>query len=318
MSFEKQSKTRIQLKRLIGEGANARVFEGLRTDEENSISQKVAVKILRSRKSVDIWRKEFESMAQVRSIYCAQIFGFEWIEGLPALIMEYVEGQNLRDLLKSKRLKPAEIESLCAQVLKGLNDLRDQGLHHGDLSPDNILIDKSGRVRLIDFGGGNLNRATPEFCCPDRVAGGRPSYSSDVYSLKKVFQFICHQSDLESSNQAKLNFENLETRRTEALKSAGFDLKKMICLVALLVLCFSFSSSEGEAWRKAVSSLEVRSLTRLHIRLEGGPSGYAPFKLQRIDPGTHQIHWKTPYASGSRTLTVLPGTHIVLGLEDLK
>lgn len=180
---------RYELVDQIGEGSHARVYKALRTDVQFGLQQTVAIKILKSQKWVDNWKREFASLSQIRSPYCVQIFGFESWKGQPALILEYIEGLPLQDLVD---ISHGEIDEILRQVQEGLKDLAGQGSFHGDLSPANILVDVKGRIRLVDFGLGNTSESevstTLEYAAPELLIGGRPNLQSDLFALARIEQ----------------------------------------------------------------------------------------------------------------------------------
>jgi serine/threonine-protein kinase len=115
---------------------------------------------------------------------------------MPYVVMEYVPGTTLRDLLnRRRRLRIDEAVELCAQLLDGLQAAHDAGLVHRDIKPENILLKNGGRgdrVKVVDFGlaeavhgdrdtGGPLV-ATAAYVAPELVNGKPATTASDVYS----------------------------------------------------------------------------------------------------------------------------------------
>lgn len=190
----KSQPTYLQLDELIGQGANGRVYSGWRVDSAQTIRQRVAIKILNSKNQVDIWRDEFASLIQINSPRCVRVFGFEWIEGKPALILELVEGVDLSLLASLHQFRESEINYLIGEIYLALEDLHQHGLCHGDLSPANILIDQQGQVRLVDFGFGNSaqgrRQVTPLFAAPEVIQGALPSFLTDLWSLGVVGEYL--------------------------------------------------------------------------------------------------------------------------------
>ena len=185
---------RLHLRKVIGEGGQGRVYEAVRLDPSTNLRQTVAVKLLHSRTSVDLWRKEFSSLAEVRSPYCVRVLSFERVRGRPALILEHVRGVSLTEWHRAQIGSPECRDEILAQVHAGLRDLRAQGSYHGDLSPNNVMIDDRGGIRLLDFGLANGHgadlRCTPEFAAPERLRGAPPEYASDLYSLGQLQTFL--------------------------------------------------------------------------------------------------------------------------------
>lgn len=179
---------------ILGEGSSGTVYKAEKQDETGQISTIVALKVLNSNQLTDIWRREFQSLKQVRSHNCVHVFGFERVMDKPALSLEYVEGLSLQELSGYGVLSGELIKEITCQILSGLEDLWELGLFHGDLSPANILVSTSGVVKLLDFGLGNRSEtktlATPHFTAPEVTVGSGNARSSDLYSLGRVIEYL--------------------------------------------------------------------------------------------------------------------------------
>lgn len=149
--------------------------------------QKVILKIFNSSVS-EIYPLELSSLLQVQSPYCISVLHFEDINRKPSLILEWVDGVNLFQFLRyNPSLDEHEVHCICWQIQQGLIDLKKNHLCHGDLSLQNILLDKKGQVRLIDFGKGNyLSKnvfGTEGFISKEVMEGAKPNFNSDLFSL---------------------------------------------------------------------------------------------------------------------------------------
>ena len=177
------------------------IFKALRRDPYTGIQQEMLLKIfLKGNKS---YQEEFESLSQVVSPYCVRLLGFESFGDKKALILEYIKGVSLFQLIENFSLRPKEIDHILISIYKGLEDLNKQGLCHGDLSLDNVLIDEKAHIKLIDFGKANYNRdiqGTPPFLAPEILKGARVHFPSDLYSLGVIDTLLrtpCSLSSLE-------------------------------------------------------------------------------------------------------------------------
>ena len=112
------------------------------------------------------------------------------------LVMEYVEGKTLRDLLADGPLAEALVRSIGRQVASALAALHEEGIVHSDVKPENVVLTKDGRVVLMDLGFARAMRPTSEseetgsfagsvaYAAPERIRGAaRPDPRSDLYSL---------------------------------------------------------------------------------------------------------------------------------------
>jgi serine/threonine protein kinase len=197
-------KMSFRLMELLGEGSQGCVYKALRCDRHSGMQQTVAIKILHSKNAVELWRQEFESLSRIRSPFCVQVLSFERYQRRPALVLEYVEGVSLGRLGQTCLLSVEDVTEVLAQIEHGLKDLHQHGIFHGDLSPQNVLLDVQGRVRLLDFGLANCHpdniRATTQFTAPERLGGAQVSVATDIYSLGRLEQFlIAGDSNVSSS-----------------------------------------------------------------------------------------------------------------------
>jgi hypothetical protein len=126
--------------------------------------------------------------------------------GTPALsyfIMEFVDGVNLRQLQKAKRLSPREALQVVPQICDALQYAHDEGVVHRDIKPENVLVDRKGRVKIADFGlakilgqdtealrltGKGQVMGTPHYMAPEQVEHPLTvDHRADIFSLGVVF-----------------------------------------------------------------------------------------------------------------------------------
>jgi eukaryotic-like serine/threonine-protein kinase len=119
-------------------------------------------------------------------------------DGRPFIVMEYVEGETLADLLRRRgRIKPEEAVALALQACAGLATAHEAGLVHRDIKPQNVLVTPGGAVKIADFGiarsldGTRLTQAgtvlgTAAYLAPEQAAGETVTAAADVYGLGAV------------------------------------------------------------------------------------------------------------------------------------
>lgn len=143
--------------------------------------------------------REARAAAAVHDEHVVTIHAVESGSDVPYLVMEYIPGRSLQEVLDAgERLPTAEVVTLGAEVAEGLAAAHASGLVHRDVKPANILIDgRTGRAKLTDFG---LARAgddpvltrpgvvagTPEYMAPEQASGQAVDYRADLYSLGAV------------------------------------------------------------------------------------------------------------------------------------
>jgi len=139
---------------LTGTGTFARVYRAV----ENETARVVAVKVLRKRFRDDgvmteQFLREGQIGAGVRHPNIVPIYEVSSNPNAPYLVMEFVEGRNLREMVKvRKKLTPAESMRITIDVLTGLAYAAEKGMSHRDLKLSNVLITSKGRAKLVDFG----------------------------------------------------------------------------------------------------------------------------------------------------------------------
>src|ERR1700739_4223823 len=162
---------RYRLLSALGTGASAHVYLA----EDVSLQRHVAVKVLQPGLSQDEsflkrFRAEARSVASLNHPHVLRVF--DWGEDTdgPYLVLEYLGGGSLRDLLdRDIRLSHPQAAQLGTEVAQGLAYAHLRGLVHRDIKPANLLFDEEGRVRVADFG---VARALAEAAWTEPAGGG--------------------------------------------------------------------------------------------------------------------------------------------------
>ncbi len=191
---------RYRLLSALGTGASAHVFLA----EDVSLQRHVAVKVLQPALATDEaflkrFRAEARSVASLNHPHVLRVF--DWGEDTdgPYLVLEYLGGGSLRDLLdRDVRLSYSQAAQLGTEVAQGLAYAHVRGLVHRDIKPANLLFDEEGRVRVADFGVARaLAEAawtepagamvgTARYISPEAAEGKPVDGRADVYSLALV------------------------------------------------------------------------------------------------------------------------------------
>jgi len=170
----------------------------------------VAVKFMRGSLVTDtIARSRFEreakAAAQLRSPYVVHVYDHGLHEGSPYIVMEYLEGSDLRGHLRGRRsLPPGEAARICDQICKGLERAHNAGIVHRDLKPGNIFLSEpdDGMVKILDFGiaketgssrvvqgetttTGQL-LGSPHYMSPEQARGKDLDGRSDLWSVAVI------------------------------------------------------------------------------------------------------------------------------------
>ena len=197
---------RYQLGQLVGRGGMAEVHVAVDT----RLGRTVAVKIMRADFATDSiflerFRREAHSVAQMNNPNIVNIYdsGEESVttetgevEHLPYLVMEYVKGQTLRDILKvNGALSQRDAEQVMMGVLNALEYSHRMGIIHRDIKPGNIMISEQGVVKVMDFGiaraiddsAATMTQSqgvvgTAQYLSPEQARGENVDMRSDLYS----------------------------------------------------------------------------------------------------------------------------------------
>lgn len=150
----------LELLELLGKGGMGAVYKARQT----ALDRLVAVKIINPRAAADPnfaerFSREARSLARLNHPHIVTVHDFGELPptepGEPPLfyfVMEYVEGANLRELMKSRRLEPSQALAVVPAICDALQYAHDEGVVHRDIKPENILVDRKGRVKIADFG----------------------------------------------------------------------------------------------------------------------------------------------------------------------
>jgi len=187
---------RYQVIEELGHGGMGRVYKVQDTD----IKEKVALKLLRPEISLDKetlerFSNELKLARKISHRNVCRMFDLGRAEGTTFITMEFVPGEDLKSFIhRAKQLSIGTAISIARQVCEGLEEAHRLGVVHRDLKPGNIMIDKDGDAKIMDFGiarslsGRGVTSAgvligTPEYMSPEQVDGKEVDQRSDLYSL---------------------------------------------------------------------------------------------------------------------------------------
>ena len=188
---------------LLGRGGMGAVYVA----RDKKLDRKVAIKVLPPVLADDLgfterFTREARAMAKLNHPHVVTIHDFGEVEGCCYLVLELVEGGNLRERLAGQA--PDQVAGILRQAAEGLAYAHERGIVHRDVKPGNILVGDDGRVRLADFGlakaavegamhslvptlTGTLQAlGTPHYAAPEQIEGNEVDARADVYALGVV------------------------------------------------------------------------------------------------------------------------------------
>ena len=188
----------------LGRGGMGAVYRA----RQPKLDRFVALKVLAPERKGDSqfaerFAREARALARLNHPDIVAVHDFGEAGGYPYLVMEYVDGLSLRQLLQRGKLAPKEALVIVPKICEALQFAHQQGIVHRDIKPENILVDKLGRVKIADFGiakilapgpqdlsltGGNDVVGTPHYMAPEQVEHPtKVDHRADIFSLGVVF-----------------------------------------------------------------------------------------------------------------------------------
>lgn len=180
----------------VGEGGMAEVYKGY----QQSLNRYVAIKILRKELAqdsnfVERFRREALAVAELNHPNILHVYDAGAAKGVYYIVMAYVEGGNLKDVILRGAMAPEAAADIAAQLADALDHAHRQGLVHRDVKPTNILMTREGRPLLTDFGIAKAlhesqgltqtgtSIGTPEYMAPEQIQGQSVDGRTDIYAL---------------------------------------------------------------------------------------------------------------------------------------
>ncbi len=186
-----------------GEGGMGKVYRARHIQLGRTVALKVLSHTYASDPQfIERFRREAKALATLSHPNIVGVYDFGVEAGLPYLAMEFVEGVSLRKLLSERRLPPEEAFQIVPQLCDALEFAHAAGIVHRDVKPENILIDRTGTVKIADFGLAkmvdsgssgsltmtNVSMGTPHYMAPEQFENFRGvDHRADIYSMGVVF-----------------------------------------------------------------------------------------------------------------------------------
>jgi len=214
---------RYQLLAIMGEGGMATVYQA----QDLMLGRTVAVKVLHQRRADDEaflarFYREAQAAANLDHPNIVSVYDIGQDGNRHYIVMEYVEGRNLKELILESAPFPIERAlTIAIQVCTAVGAAHKASLIHCDVKPQNVLVAPDGRLKVTDFGiaraltsapvveGGDV-WGTPDYLSPEQAAGKRLGPPSDVYSIGVVmYEMLTGRLPFEAESGIALAFKHL-------------------------------------------------------------------------------------------------------------
>lgn len=180
----------------LGKGGMGRVYRV----EDTKAKEEIALKLIKpniaaDQKTIERFRNELTTARKITHKNVCRMYDLGEEKGLHYITMEYISGQDLKGLIRQTgQLTVSKTISIAKQICDGLTEAHNLGVVHRDLKPNNIMIDRGGNAKIMDFGiaraakgkgitGSGVMIGTPQYMSPEQVEGKEVDQRSDIYSL---------------------------------------------------------------------------------------------------------------------------------------
>ena len=179
-----------RIRALVDEGAMGRVYLA----QDMTLGRRVALKLIKhhSANPADVQRflDEARATASFSHPHVVTLHGVGEFRGRPYFALEYLDGESLRHRITRERIPELEAIRILRSVAEAISDAHRRGLVHADLKPENVVIPRDGRTRVVDFGLAKLigtdaraASGTPAYMAPERWRDQPPTVAIDVWAL---------------------------------------------------------------------------------------------------------------------------------------
>ncbi len=313
---------RYRLVRRIGQGGMAEVWLA----KDTSLDRDVAVKVMRAHHDDDHvgnerFRREAKASAALSSPNIVTVYDVVEDAGRQAVVMEYINGQSLRELLdKRHRISPSLTVHIGMAVATALDAAHAKDLVHRDIKPANILITSAGRVLLTDFGiaktlsgnesdltNDNIMMGTAKYLSPEQVSGKKLDGRADLYSLGLVlYECLAGRVPFVGGTDVETALARVQGDAPDILKIRP-TLQPLVANIIHQMLARDPDQRQpsGEAVRAALYRAR-------EIGLDGTPTGLTPPHGNAVPESAREIlRDLEPATSPTTTPTTIPGEPVI-------
>ncbi len=275
---------RYEILKKLGEGGMGAVYKA----KDIEVDRLVALKVIRPDLAANLeilqrFKQELILARQITHKNVVRIYDIGEAEGVRFITMEYLDGRDLRSILrKSGKLAPSEAVSIMQQICRALDACHAEGVIHRDLKPGNVMRDNSGKVLIMDFGlahsaqTGGLTQTgmllgTLEYMSPEQAQGRELGPTSDIYSAGLIFyELLTGKSPFDAKNPMESLMKRSHERATPVSvveKTVPRDLSNVVSRCIELNPANRYQSvaellADLEAYQPSAPSVATRVIRR--------------------------------------------------------
>jgi serine/threonine-protein kinase len=228
----------------LGEGGMGEVYLA----EDTKLKRQVAIKFLpeyltKDKENVERFEREAEAAAALNHPNIVTIYDVIEEDDQICIVMEYVDGKSLREVIGEYNLGQDKIIDIISQLSEGLSKAHKAGIVHRDIKPENIIIDQDARVKILDFGLAKLkgvSKLTKEtstlgtihYMSPEQIQGKEVDHRSDIWSMGVVFyELLTGELPFKGDYESAVHYAilNEQPKLLKDIKAKySFDIEKLL------------------------------------------------------------------------------------------
>jgi serine/threonine protein kinase len=221
---------RYEIKSLIGRGGMGNLYLAHDPNTNRLVALKLLNATLDSSELRERFAREARALAALSHPNIVNIYDSGEFEDSPFIVMEYVRGETLLELIKRRaEMSVSQKLKLMAELCAGLAQAHEAGIIHRDIKPANLMVDQQGRLKILDFGIArgveasksraglpltqvNMMIGTPGYMSPEQIEGGEVDHRSDIFAVGAVCNELLSYDEAFSGT----NTEQIERRVLQA------------------------------------------------------------------------------------------------------
>lgn len=221
----KRLEGRYDILELIGSGGMANVYRAHDVIDDRT----VAVKILRdefigNNEFIRRFKNESKAIALLNHPNIVRVYDVSFTNNIHSIVMEYIDGITLKEFIQHKGiLSPKEALHFTTQILNALQHAHDKGIVHRDIKPQNIMLLRSGQIKVTDFGIARFARSevrtitdraigSVHYISPEQAMGENTDEKSDIYSVGvMLYEMLTGQLPFEGDTAVSVAIKQVQT-----------------------------------------------------------------------------------------------------------